>query len=122
MFTYRFDWQDAEDPPDVYIVSSEGYDMLQVFETPVYVSGENDEPTSWKLGPFAESVLKTICAADLAGNIVTEDGVLTNSVESDILVSESKVSAVLDEFESNFKRFGQPLCSCRKDTGGTDNE
>lgn len=67
MFTYRFDWQDFDDPPDVYIVSSEGYDMLRVFETPVFVGGDNDEPTSWKLGPFAESVLSAINVADCAG-------------------------------------------------------
>ena len=91
MFTYRFDWQCDEDPPDVYIVSSEGYDMLQVFETPGYVGGDNDEPTSWKLGPFAESVLSAINAAELAGSIITEDGGLTDSSHDDVLVPEGIV-------------------------------
>jgi hypothetical protein len=73
MFKFKYDWPDCdEDPPQVYIVDSNGYEVLHVYEDPIFIGGELDEDTSWKLGPFAESVLRAINVADSAGSIIHE--------------------------------------------------
>jgi hypothetical protein len=38
MFNFKYDWPDDEDdPPQVYIVDSNGYEMLQIFEDPIFI-------------------------------------------------------------------------------------
>ena len=37
MFNFKYDWPDDEDDPSqVYIVDSNGYEMLQIFEDPIF--------------------------------------------------------------------------------------
>jgi len=96
--------------------------MLRVFETPVFVGGENDEPTSWKLGPFANSVLSAINVAYSAGNIVTETDDLTDCSQDDIRVPESKVEGKTNPLKWDAEGFGKLFGPRRKVTCGTDDE
>jgi hypothetical protein len=91
MFSFRFDWQCDEDPPDVYIVSPEGYDVLQVFERLTYWDGEKTEDDSWRIGPFTKSVLSAINVAHSAKSIVYETGDLTDASGNNVGVPESIV-------------------------------
>lgn len=122
MFTYRFDWQCDEDPPDVYIDSPEGYEMLRVFEQPKYIGGDESEKTSWRLGPFAESVLRAINVAHSAGCIVLEAEGRTNPGQDDVHVSEGIVEGVWDAFKTHFDRMCQPSSTRGELAGGTDDE
>ena len=61
MFSFEYDYaDDEEDAPQVYITDSNGYQVLHVYEDPTFIGGDPNEATSWKLGPFAELVLKLL--------------------------------------------------------------
>ncbi len=123
MFSYRFDWQCDEDPPDVYITAPDGCDVLLVYEQPTYIGGDEDEPTSWKIGPFAELVLSTINMSDDAERLVREMASGVDASQDNLFVAKSVVEGIGDMFKAKFlNSLRQPLSSGSKSTGGTDDK
>lgn len=96
--------------------------MLHVYEDPTFIGGDPLEESSWKSGPFAESVLRAINVADSAGSIVLEVEGGTNTGLNDVLVSERIVGPSLNPLKFDIKSIAQLLSSRREVAGGTDDK
>ena len=123
MFSIKYDYaDDEEDAPQVYFVDSNGSEMLHVYEDPTFIGGEPFEESSWKLGPFVESVLRAIRVADSIGDIISHVETGTDSSLKDLLVSERVVGPPVDTFKFDIKGITQGFGARAEITRRTNNK